>query len=383
MRIALSVSVVLVGRVDETWETLPVLRVRAGATRGVSRELRSGILRKRARRRALDRLPAPDTIFREFPPMPRSPRHPALSLLALLASLAGGSGVLAREPQAATAERAVDEAVEFLRLTRDGSGQPEALETSIVEYSGNAPGDRRGRPVQVDLVAAVHLGGGSYYQTLDRLFADYDAVLYELVAPANARVPKPGRKPSGAIGSAQQGLTRLLGLEFQLESIDYSAPNFVHADLSPTEFDAAMRKRGESWWSMFTKLMREGMARAERDASATPDVSVGELFGLLFGSDQGRQVKLRRLMAEQFTDMDVLTATFGGEKGSTLITDRNAAALDVLRQEIAAGRRRIAIFYGAAHMEDFDRHLREDFNLQPRETVWLEAWDLREPAPAK
>jgi len=88
-------------------------------------------------------------------------------------------------------------------------------------------------------------------------------------------------------------------------------------------------------------------------------------------------------MAEQFTDMDVLTATFGGEQGSTLITDRNAAALDVLRQEIAAGRQRIAIFYGAAHMEDFDRHLREDFRLQPRETVWLEAWDLREPAAAK
>ena len=96
MRIALSVSVVLVGRVDETWETLTVLRVRAGATRGVSRELRSGILRRWARRWAQDRLPAPDTIFREFPPMPRSPRHPALSLLALLASLAGGSGVLAR-----------------------------------------------------------------------------------------------------------------------------------------------------------------------------------------------------------------------------------------------------------------------------------------------
>lgn len=313
------------------------------------------------------------------------PRRSALPLLALLATLTGSGLAFARASQAATAERVVEEAVEFLRLTRDEAGQPVALETSIVEYAGDAapPGDRRHRPVQVDLVAAVHLGGGDYYKTLDRLFADYDAVLYELVAPPNARVPKPGRKPSGAIGSAQHGLTRILGLEFQLESIDYSAPNFVHADLSPKEFDAAMRKRGESWWSMFTKLMREGMARAERDASATPDVSMGELFGLLFGSEQGRQVKLRRLMAEQFTDMDVLTATFGGEQGSTLITDRNAAALEVLRQEIAAGRQRIAIFYGAAHMEDFDRHLREDFRLQPRETVWLEAWDLRERAPAK
>jgi hypothetical protein len=317
--------------------------------------------------------------------MARSPRHAVAPLLALFASLAGiGPAAAAREPRTDAAEQGIADAVEFLRLTRDDAGQPAALETSIVEYVGPAPGPggRRGT-VQVDLVAAVHLGGSDYYQTLDRLFADYDAVLYELVAPPNARVPKPGRKPSGAIGSAQQGLTRLLGLEFQLESIDYSAPNFVHADLSPKEFDAAMRKRGESWWSMFTKLMREGMARAERDASSAPDVSVGDLFGLLFGSDQGRQVKLRRLMAEQFTDMDVLTATFGGEQGSTLITDRNAAALDVLRTELTAGRRRVAIFYGAAHMEDFDQHLREDFGLQPRETVWLEAWDLREPAAVR
>jgi hypothetical protein len=87
-------------------------------------------------------------------------------------------------------------------------------------------------------------------------------------------------------------------------------------------------------------------------------------------------------MAEQFTDMEALTAAFGGEEGSTLVTDRNAAALRVLREQMAKGRRRIAIFYGAAHMDDFDRRLREDFGLQPRETEWLEAWDLREPAPA-
>jgi hypothetical protein len=255
-----------------------------------------------------------------------------------------------------------------------------------VEYvrpAAAGPADRR--PLQVDLIAAVHVGSAGYYDTLDRLFADYDAVLYELVAPPNAR-PKPGAKPAGAIGSAQQGLKQMLGLEFQLEAVDYTAPNFVHADLSPQEFDAAMRKRGESWWSMFMKLMKAGMARAEQaergGRQPGGDVTVGEMFGLLFGSGEARQVKLRRIMAEQFTDMEALTAAFGGEQGSTLITDRNAAALRVLREQVAKGRRRIAIFYGAAHMEDFDRRLRADFGLQPRETVWLEAWDLREPAAA-
>lgn len=267
----------------------------------------------------------------------------------------------------------------FLRITRDDGRRARALETAIASYA--EPADvaaaaGRQEPVEVDLVGAVHLGSRQYYDTLDRLFTDYDAVLYELVAPDNARVPRPGRKPSGAIGSAQQGLTKMLGLEFQLDQIDYAAKNFVHADLSPKEFDAAMAKRGESWWTMFTRVMRESAARADRQPAG--DVGFGDLFGILFG--QNRELRLRRIMAEQFTDMEVLTAAFGGEEGSSLITDRNAAALEVLAKQIKLGRRKIAIFYGAAHMDDFDRKLRRDFRLQPRETTWLEAWDLRDPA---
>ena len=308
-------------------------------------------------------------------------KPPALLRFAL-GFLLAVSVVRADEPARGGAARA-EEKVEFLRLSRDDRDRPLSLDTSIVEYGRHDEPAGRGdrRPLRVDLVAAVHVGSQSYYDTLDRLFADYDAVLYELVAPPNAR-PRPGAKPAGAIGSAQQGLKQMLGLEFQLEAVDYTAANFVHADLSPQEFDAAMKKRGESWWSMFMKLMREGMARAERDGRQPGgDVTVSEMFGLLFGSGEARQVKLRRIMAEQFTDMEVLTATFGGEEGSTLITDRNAAALRVLREQIAKGRRRIAVFYGAAHMDDFDRRLRADHGLQPRETVWLEAWDLREPVP--
>ncbi len=304
----------------------------------------------------------------------------------LLTWLAGFAPLSAAEPRPskpagrATAE-ADGQAAEFLRVTHDATRRPIALETAIVSYAEppNAAAARGAEPVEVDLVAAVHIGSRRYYDSLDRLFADYDAVLYELVAPEHARVPKPGRKPSGAIGSAQQGLTKMLGLEFQLEQIDYTARNFVHADLSPKEFDAAMAKRGESWWTMFSRLMRESLAKSERGGRPPAgEIGIGDLFGILFGSD--RELRLRRIMAEQFTDMEVLTAAFGGEKGSSLITDRNAAAIDVLARQIARGRRKIAIFYGAAHMDDFDRKLRRDFGLQPRETAWLEAWDLRDPA---
>ena len=292
--------------------------------------------------------------------------------------LAGGfpsfpvSLVRAEESRAVEA----DDGVTFLRITEETDGEPRSLDTAVVRYA-TAPEASEG--LTVDLVAAVHIGGETYYETLNRLFKDYDAVLYELVAPEGNRVPKAGQKPSGAIGSAQQGLTSALGLAFQLEAVDYSPANFVHADLSPEQFDEAMQKRGESWWTMFSRLMQEGMAQARRKSAAgdtSGELGLGELFGLLFSSD--RELQLRRIMAQQFTDMEVLTAAFGGENGSTIITDRNASAIDVMRQQVARGRQRIAIFYGAAHMADFDERLRKDFDLQPVETTWVEAWNLRD-----
>ena len=310
-------------------------------------------------------------------------RLAAATAFALFAYLAGVAPSMAVEPRGAR-RMAPAEAKEdsFLRVTRDASQKPLALETAIASYQETpaaAAAAGRREPLEVDLIGAVHLGSKQYYETLDRLFTDYDAVLYELVAPDNARVPKPGRKPSGAIGNAQQGLTKMLGLEFQLDQIDYTAKNFVHADLSPKQFDAAMAKRGESWWTMFSRVMRESMARADRGGrQPAGDVGLSDIFGILLGNN--RELRLRRLMAEQFTDMEVLTAAFGGEEGSSLITDRNAAALNVLKEQIAKGSQKIAIFYGAAHMDDFDQKLRRDFGLQPRETVWLEAWDLRDPA---
>ena len=199
------------------------------------------------------------SMLRPFPAGLRKFHTGAIAAASLLAWFATGMPVRAAEPRAGRAVAPVDarqaeQEHGFLRITRDAARRPIALETSIVTYvetpQAAAAAGRR-EPLEVDLVGAVHLGSRQYYDTLDRLFTDYDAVLYELVAPDNARVPKPGRKPSGAIGSAQQGLTKMLGLEFQLDQIDYAARNFVHADLSPKEFDAAMAKRGESWWTMF------------------------------------------------------------------------------------------------------------------------------------
>jgi len=59
-----------------------------------------------------------------------------------------------------------------------------------------------------------------------------------------------------------------------------------------------------------------------------------------------------------------------------LITERNRAALKVLRDQLNAGKKDLAIFYGAGHLADMDERLREDFGFEPVSITWLTAWDL-------
>ena len=93
--------------------------------------------------------------------------------------------------------------------------------------------------------------------------------------------------------------------------------------------------------------------------------------------DKNRALALKRILAEQFDNSEGSLAALEGPAGSTLISGRNQVALDVLRKEIAAGKRKIAIFYGAAHMPDFQTRLRNEFGLTPVGTRWLVAWNLK------
>ena len=66
-----------------------------------------------------------------------------------------------------------------------------------------------------------------------------------------------------------------------------------------------------------------------------------------------------------------------GKEGSTLITERNKKALSVLQKQLAMGKKRIAIFYGAGHLSDMEKRLAKDFGLIRSKEEWLDAWNLR------
>lgn len=252
----------------------------------------------------------------------------------------------------------------FARVDTTPAGAPRALQMAIVSYRpGDAPSPT------IDLIGAVHVGDRGYYAELNQRFRDYDAVLYELVVPEAGALPQTDVPPGGIVSSTQRLMTALLGLEFQLDEIDYRAPNLVHADLSAPEFGQQMADRGESLYVYFWRAFYASIRQASRDP-----LGLGELTTLAT-TLSGTGMSFKATLAYELTRVDTLSDMLDGEDGSAIIAARNERAIEVLDRRLALGDERIGIFYGVAHMPNFARRLAER-GFRPVRTRWVDAWRL-------
>ena len=320
--------------------------------------------------------------------------HPTKNTMLLLALLAISALVGPQTSQAAPAlaearSEAKSEAksepalgTKWVRLKHDEKENLLALEVAIVRYvpqkvarKMGKNGNYRKAPVYVDLVSAIHVGDRKYYERLNKRFRNYDAVLYELVAP-KGRVVERGRGTPNThpLGALQNGMKSMLELEHQLEIVDYTRPNFIHADLTPEEFSKSMSDRDESFIQMYFRMAGQAVALQSEQAAKGESADI-DFMTALFAEDRPRRLKMA--FAKQFESMESLLTSISGPKGSTLITVRNQRALEVLREEQDRGKRRISIFYGAGHLVDMHERLVKEFGLVPVASQWLEAWDLR------
>lgn len=262
----------------------------------------------------------------------------------------------------------------FFRL-RSESGDLQALETGVVTYRGSVSG----KDVEVALVAAVHVGEKSYYEALNKEFATYDAVLYELVAPEDTDLSRLKDRPKTVLSSLQGSVKELLALDFQLEEIDYSKKNFVHADLSPDAFMSSLSARGDSIWTFLGRALIQSASQQQAESNPLEDMKL--VMALLASDDTLRAYKMRRYLAQNFSKVDDLVAQLEGPNGSVLIADRNAKAIEVLLEQIRSTKhRKFAIFYGGAHMPDMERRLLKALPLQRSSNHWIVAWHLQPEA---
>ncbi|MDO8349186.1 MAG: type II secretion system protein GspG [Planctomycetota bacterium] len=258
---------------------------------------------------------------------------------------------------------------DFARFVKEGDGGH--FDTAITTYK---KGD-----VELILFGAVHIADQACYDALNDRFAACEALLYELVGPADYRPTKDRDEGFNPLSMLQKGLKTSMELSFQLDVIDYGPANFVHADMTPEEFQKSMADRGESLLSIMMDMMISGM-KMQRDAMDAADGSTSAAANVdlvkAFRTGEGRHT-LRMLFASQLEQIELMAA--GGKKGEggTLIEGRNEKCLEVLAREMAAGKKKLGIYYGAAHLPHMEHRLVTDLGFQKVDHEWLVAWDCK------
>ncbi len=266
---------------------------------------------------------------------------------------------------AANAQQA--EETEFVRVTEDEQDRPLALQLAIASYVLRN-GDSR---IQIDLVGAIHIGDKEYYEDLNTRFEGYDALLYELIAPKDTVISDRDPENRSVISSTQVTLKNILALSFQLDEINYGADNFVHADLSPTELSDSMDERGESLYVYFWRLFYASFDEYAKDPLGLQNMS---MFSAMLSADSDNAFKT--MLAYEMTDLEKASDILGDDSQSSVIGARNQRAIDILKMRLEAGDKRIAIFYGVAHMPDMEERLLKQLDLVYLDTTWVDAWRL-------
>jgi len=229
-----------------------------------------------------------------------------------------------------------------------------ALWTATVSF-------RRGE-TEVDLVSVVHIADRDYYREIQRELNSYDLVFYELVSGG-------AREALSTLSALQMAAGDLLHLSFQIAEIDYNAPNLVHSDLS---------------WGEIEKLS---------DASPLPPVPDQEMLVKKFlpqlqlkrdeaaayfeenpAARRSLKVFLGQLLGDIPTVLKQLRIDQNKEGEDILVSARNRRAMEVLKPYLHR-RRRLALFWGAAHMPDFARRLKE-LGFKAVEVRWHLAWRI-------
>jgi hypothetical protein len=285
------------------------------------------------------------------------------------------------------------EAPEFIRVEETETATH--LQTAVVRFTkGEA---------SVELVGAVHIADKKYYEALNQRFEGYEALLFEGIggdqpaaAPAAAavgeapaeepaepevaeeapaeeapveEVPAP-KKPAmkkekldGLHGAYESG-AKWLGLAYQMKVIDYRKANFVHADLSMAEFTALQKERGET---LLGFVLKSGLKKTDKPVKEPSSLKL--LVSLVRGDKDG----LKRELVHTLGAGDDQVAALAGD--NVIIGDRNAKCLEVLDREVLAGKKKLGIFYGAAHFPDMEKRLVEGGWTKTGEE-WMTAWEI-------
>lgn len=292
-----------------------------------------------------------------------------------------GSAIDANSVNASNSNDSNGAASPWLKLDRDKRGVPLRLATSIVRLEGEfRADDGETRSVSVDLIGAIHLGEAAYYERLNAEFKEYETVVFELVADkgfdvkdlAAAKETKNEgpASPLDAIPLLQRSFGDALGFVNQTDGIDYSASNLKRGDADADDFLVRLTTGGD---------IPRFLVESTLSSFFTSENGRFEGWALAYFLAKDKRQTLRRLFADELARTEL--AVDPDARETTLIHFRNEIAVNVAKKELEAGKTKIAVFYGAAHLDDLARRVEKTLtNPRRSEPRWITAWSMEPTA---
>ena len=235
---------------------------------------------------------------------------------------------------------------------------------------------------KVDLIGVVHIADETYYQELNSRFAAYDSVLFEMVGdpkklmesgPLTAE-QRAHQTANNTLGDIQLAAAKYLNLTFQLGAIDYTGKNMVHADASWEEFERMQRERGETTATLFARALQAQMNGGVSPA-ALDELDTFGLIRILMSPDSAAEFK--KALAKTLGQMESMTAAMEGSNPSAVLGGRNDLVVEKVKSALASEKhRRVAVFYGCAHMPGIESALIKEIKAKASGEEWLAAWTM-------
>ncbi|MBS1700452.1 MAG: hypothetical protein JST12_02230 [Armatimonadetes bacterium] len=225
---------------------------------------------------------------------------------------------------------------------------------------------RDGKP-DIWLVGAVHIGSKAYYSSLQGILDQEEVVLYEGVkSDEQKKKAEPPKKVEGETTDRPiyKVLSDALGLEFQLNAVNYDHANWVNCDLTWEEMDKVSKEAGNG---------DKGGTYGQIKQLLDPKSPQSKMFATMMDTATPGTKEAIKLM--------IVKSVASGEVGLDDTTDkivikaRNQVVLDSLAKSIASDKppKSIAVFYGAKHLPSMEADLEKTYGYKPGKQEWFMA----------
>ena len=265
------------------------------------------------------------------------------------------------------------QAAGFIR-SAERADKTTAAETLSAEYrpaSGVGP--------SVWLIGVAHIGTPAYYHAIQQKLDAHTVVLYEGVGMDADMKRGPGAATHDA--GVQAGLARALGLVFQLDAIDYRRPHFINSDMKVDKLESTVKDKTKS-----APPAAGDVPPADQTFDMLMDAMRGEgAIGTMIGgfiSTLGKSAEMQEMVKVVLVEVLGRAGEFIGlaqtmspqlrDLFEVILTERNAVVVADLRQQLATLKpeQTVAIFYGAAHMDEISKRLRDELHYVPAKQQW-------------